>query len=61
MAAVNEPGGTPASKLSLRQRLDAHGRRHPGQLLALTVVLAVVVTLVLLSSSEAPVVLYQAF
>lgn len=63
MAAVNEPGAAPATtpRLSLRQRADAYGRRHPAQLLALTVALAIVVTVVLLSSSEAPVVLYQAF
>lgn len=63
MAAVNEtaPAPTPGPRPGLRQRADAYGRRHPAQLLALTLLLAIIVTVVLLSSSEAPVVLYQAF
>ena len=43
------------------QRLDAIGRRHPALELAFVLVLAVIATLILLSQSESPAVLYQAF
>lgn len=42
-------------------RLDQFGRRHIGLTLLLTLALAILVTVILLSQSEAPAVLYQAF
>ncbi len=46
---------------SLLQKLDAMGQRHPGLELAMVLVLAAIATLVLLSQSKGPAVLYQAF
>ena len=40
---------------------DRLGRRHPRLLIALNIALLVFVTLALLMTTEAPVVLYQAF
>ena len=42
-------------------KIDDFGRRHPRLALALTMAVAVVVTLILLGQSQAPVVLYRAF
>lgn len=43
------------------KRLDDLGRRHPRGMLALVLVLALVVTLLLLSQKHAATVLYQGF
>ena len=42
-------------------RVDQFGRRHPGLMWLANVILMLFVTLVLLTTTEAPVVLYQAF
>lgn len=42
-------------------RLDAFGRRHPGLMWAAVVLLAVAVTVLLIVTDQAPVVLYRAF
>lgn len=42
-------------------KLDRIGRRRPALTLAAAIVLAVAATLILLSHSDAPAVLYQAF
>jgi hypothetical protein len=41
--------------------LDGYFRSHPRLLIAANIVLTVVMTLVLLTTTDAPVVLYQAF
>ena len=41
--------------------LDSLGRRHPRLLIAANIVLLLFVTFALLTATEAPVVLYQAF
>jgi hypothetical protein len=46
---------------SISQRLDQFGRRHPGLMWLVNGTLMLFVTLVLLTTTEAPVVLYQAF
>ena len=46
---------------SLSQRLDQFGRRHPCLMWLANGILMLFVTLVLLTTTEAPVVLYQAF
>ena len=43
------------------QRLDAWGRRHPGVVLLLVVVLALAVGVVWLCEGQPPVVLYERF
>lgn len=58
MADVKSPL---AERRGLGQRLDDFGRRHGGLMVAFTLAVAAVVTVALLSSSDAPVVLYQAF
>jgi hypothetical protein len=58
MADVKSPV---TGRRGIGRRLDEVGRRHGGLMLAFTLAVAAVVTVVLLSSSEAPVVLYQAF
>jgi hypothetical protein len=45
----------------LSSRLDAFGRRHFGLMMSLTLLAAVVATVLLLSQTEGPVVLYQAY
>ncbi len=57
MSETNRPG----SGRSGAGRGNDWGRRHPSLLLWVTLLLAGMVTLLLLSSSQAPVVLYQAF
>ncbi len=49
------------SDIEFSRTLDHFGRRFPRLLVAVNVVLLLLVTLVLLTTSEAPVVLYQAF
>jgi hypothetical protein len=46
---------------SLSQRLDQFGRRHPRLMWLANVILMICVVFVLLMTTEAPVVLYQAF
>jgi hypothetical protein len=46
---------------SISQRLDSFGRRHPGLMWLANAILMLFVTLVLITTTEAPVVLYQAF
>ena len=41
--------------------IDRYGRRHPRRLIALNVALLAWVVIVLLMTTDAPVVLYQAF
>ena len=45
----------------MMEKLDQWGRRRPSITLAAAVVLAAAATLILLSQSQAPAVLYQAF
>jgi hypothetical protein len=49
------------SKNELSPFLDSFGRRHPRLLIATNIVLLLFMTFVLLTATEAPVVLYQAF
>jgi hypothetical protein len=46
---------------TLSDRVDQFGRSHPRLMLLATGTLMVIVTLALLTSTESPVVLYQAF
>jgi hypothetical protein len=46
---------------SVLTRLEEIGRRHPGLSLAATIGLATLATVVLLSSADPSVILYQAF
>lgn len=43
------------------QRLDQYGRQHPRLMWLANAILMLFVTLVLLTTTEAPLVLYQAF
>ena len=45
----------------ISQRLDQFGRRHPRLMWLVNAILTLFVTLVLLTTTEAPLVLYQAF
>lgn len=45
----------------MKNMLEQFGRTHPGLLLLANALLMVFVTLVLLTTTDAPVVLYQAF
>ena len=47
--------------MSLQERLDAFGRRHPRCMLAALVLLTILVTLVFLYQDVAPAVLYEDF
>ena len=44
-----------------QQRLDGMGRRHPAWMIAALLLLTVLATILLLTTSEGAVVLYQAF
>jgi hypothetical protein len=46
---------------TLSYRMDQFGRRHPGLMWLANGILMLFVTLLLLTTTEAPVVLYQAF
>jgi hypothetical protein len=46
---------------TLPYRMDQFGRRHPGLMWLANGILMLFVTLLLLTTTEAPVVLYQAF
>jgi hypothetical protein len=46
---------------TLSYRMDQFGRRHPGLMSLANGILMLFVTLLLLTTTEAPVVLYQAF
>ncbi len=48
-------------KDSFSDRVDRFGRSHPRLMLLAAGTLTVIVTLVLLTASESPIVLYQAF
>lgn len=48
-------------KPTISQRIDQFGRVHPYLMTLATGILMLIVTLVLLTTTEAPVVLYQAF
>lgn len=48
-------------KQTLSDRTDQFGRRHPRLLILATGTVMVIVTLALLATTEAPIVLYQAF
>jgi hypothetical protein len=43
------------------KKMDDFGQRHPKLMLMFTLAVAAIVTLILLSQSEAPAILYQAF
>ena len=43
------------------ERFDEFGRRHPRAVAAVIGILTMIVALVLLTTAEAPIVLYQAF
>ena len=49
------------TKTVFSPRIDAFARRHPRLLVATNIVLLCLMTLALLTMTEAPVVLYQAF
>lgn len=46
---------------SLQDRLDRFGRRRPGLLLAATILMAIVTTLVLLFNTKDTAIVYKAF
>ncbi len=46
---------------SIRQRMDQFGRQHPWLMWLANGILMLLVTLVLITTTEAPLVLYQAF
>ncbi len=46
---------------SIRQRMDHFGRQHPRLMWLVNGILMLFVTLVLITTAEAPLVLYQAF
>jgi hypothetical protein len=48
-------------KVSISQRFDRFGREHPRLFWLLNGILMAFVTLILLTTTEAPLVLYQAF
>ena len=57
----NEQDCGPTDLPSIAARLDFFGRQHPRLMLAVTLVAAILATLMLLAQPQGAVVLYQAF